>query len=124
MDTYKINEQEYPVTFNFNTIRMFCKNNGIASLNDFDLMLAEKPEKDVTITDIENRVALILEGIREGCRMEKQPCALTIDDLFAEMSQNPRFITDMMSVFNETQPPASTEVNEMPAHEIEGKKKV
>lgn len=128
---YNIKGYTYPVKFNFNTIRKFCKNNGIASLNQFDTIVAEfVSDNNVSLQNIELIMSLVLEGFREGARLEGSKCDITLDDLFAEMSETPDFIGQMMAMFNETQPPSTSSGDDddnrrlSGAEAVEAKKKV
>jgi len=114
MMKYNIGGALYPVVFNFNTMRKFMKQIGINEISKFDEVMSDKPEKEITISDLENRMELIHQAIIEGCRINKQECTLTVDDLFEEMSKNPEMVTDMITAFVDSQPQATEE---------EGKKK-
>lgn len=107
MMKYNIAGKLYPVAFNFNTMRKFMKSVGVDEIGKFDEIMADKPEGKITIQDLENRMELIHQAIIEGCRIEKQPCELSLDDLFLEMGNNPEMLSDMLAAFIETQPKPS-----------------
>lgn len=102
--TYNIKGTDYPIAFNFNTVRTFCRSHGLKTINDFDKALTDLDTSEVTIEAIELRMDLILHAIKEGMRQAGKTTAITIDDLFAELTDNPKFIDDMMMIFAESQP--------------------
>lgn len=102
--TYNIKGTNYPIAFNFNTVRTFCRSHGLKTINDFDKALSDLDTSEVTIEAIELRMDLILHAIKEGMRQAGKTTTITIDDLFAELTDNPKFIDDMMMIFAESQP--------------------
>jgi hypothetical protein len=88
LPSIRINEIEYPVVVNFNTIRKFLKSIGLKKLSDFDKLFSDKPAEDVTIDDIENRALLMLEGIKEAAAINGDQPSVSIDDIFRSFSEN------------------------------------
>jgi hypothetical protein len=99
---YTIKGIEYNLAFNFNTIRNFCKKVGLKTISEFDAMMQDAD--DLSIETIENRMQLMLCGFEEGERLQGQKFRLTLDDLFAALSDNPSMIIEIMQLFAESQP--------------------
>jgi len=83
-----INEIEYPVIVNFNTIRKFLKAVGLKKLSDFDKLFSDKSTDEITIDDIENRALLMLEGIKEAAAINGDHPSVSVDDIFRSFSEN------------------------------------
>lgn len=101
---YKIQGEVHPVAFNMNTLRRFCKSVGLKSLKEFDQVMQVDDEADVTIDDLDRRMTLVLEAVKEGHRITRTDCLLTLDDLFAELSDNPGLWTEVVSIMSDNMP--------------------
>ena len=80
---------------------------GLTKISDFDKLMMDKPGDETTMQDIEVRVGLIYEGFKEGCRIGKVDFDITIDDIFAEMTENPDLFARIIMEFTESQAPAN-----------------
>jgi len=99
---YTIKNIEYNIAFNFNTIRNFCKKVGLKSITEFDALMQNAD--DLSIESLETRMQLMLCAFEEGGRLAGQKIRLTLDDLFAELTDNPQMIIEIMTLFAESQP--------------------
>jgi hypothetical protein len=62
-----INKTDYPIRFGMNSLRLFCKDTG-RTLQDLD-----KLGQDMSLDDA---CYLILNGIKDGCRVSGKECSL------------------------------------------------
>jgi hypothetical protein len=79
-----VNKIDYPILFGWNAIRKFSEQSG---LNIKSLETAIETGMNYTFL-------AIYIGIEEGCRIEKKPFKLSIDDFVDMFDQDPNAIKD------------------------------
>jgi hypothetical protein len=100
MNQLNIGGSLYSVVFNFNTYRNFCKLYGIDDINAIGEMFAGF--NATSIESMEKQCNLILCALKEGSRKAGTSCSLTLDDIFAEMTEQPDLIAKATEMFSES----------------------
>jgi hypothetical protein len=101
MNTVKINNEDYKITFNLNALRKFCKSEDM-ELNEVNKIFLSN--KEITIDKMEKICNLIICGLDEASRLNKTNHSITIDDIFVEIGENHDFLNDVIKVYAEALP--------------------
>lgn len=101
MQTIKLKDKEYPIRFDFNTLRAFGKLTGINKLSELQ-NLGDQITLDQTLT-------LIFCGIKEGCRRENIAFDFTIEQVADYLADESGLIGETMSMFQESRAPVEDE---------------
>jgi hypothetical protein len=87
-----INKTDYPIRFGMNSLRLFCKDTG-RTLQDLD-----KLGQDMSLDDA---CYLILNGIKDGCRVSGKECSLDIDQVADLLDEDFEALNKVLEVFSE-----------------------
>lgn len=101
-----VNGKEYPVVYNFNTYRKFAYKYRISNVNDIGKVF--EVEGDMSFEQMDKQVDFILCALKEGARINGTACDLTLEDIYAEMSANPNFMEQAISIFINSLPKPDT----------------
>jgi len=86
----KVAEQQYPVKYGFNALRLFTQEAGL-ELKDLET-LGENIKLD-------HAIILVWAGLKDGARAEKQSFDLEIEDVADMMDEDPTLLNQCMELF-------------------------
>lgn len=102
MNQLNIGGQLYPVVFNLNVAVEFCTLYEIDDMNEMGSILST--EKFTSIANIKKQCNLVLCMLKEGARKEKVQISLTLEDIIAEITNQPDLLLKATKIFIDNTP--------------------
>ena len=94
---------------NVNTTRAYSRERGLKTVQAFQTDLAyEGDQEDIPFEVLDRYALFFLCALREGARINKQPCDFSIEDVYLIMEENQSVLRILMTAtYDEMDPPTA-----------------
>lgn len=89
--------KSYPVEVNMNVVRKFARERQLKFMSDFAKRFVFENKDDISFEQLDDILLLMHLAVQEGCRNEKLPCELQLDDIGVIMTENKELLGTLLS---------------------------
>lgn len=88
---------QHRAVLNLNTVRNYSREMGMKTVNEFAESFSDFEADDISFDALERIGKLFLCAIREGARLDKAPCPITLEDVFVIFEDQKEAMMSLMS---------------------------